>query len=135
VVVPHLGASTSKPKTRRRHHRRAVELALAGDFVPYAVNVSAGDVSNSVSPFMGLAELLGRFIGGLLDGKPADLEVIYSGELAGAGTKILTLCALKGLMSSTGHDSVSFVNAPQLAAEHNLTSVKSPRWRRRSTSA
>ena len=86
--------------------------------MPYAVNVSAGEVSNSVSPFMGLAEVLGRFIGGLLDGQPADLEVIYQGELAGAGTKILTLCALKGLLGATGHEGVSFVNAPQLADEH-----------------
>jgi len=122
VVVPHLGASTFEAQDKAGVTiAEQVELALAGDFVPYAVNVSAGDVSNSVSPFMGLAELLGRFIGGLLDGKPADLEVIYAGELAGAGTKILTLCALKGLLSSTGHASVSFVNAPQLAAEHNLT--------------
>ena len=134
VVVPHLGASTFEAQDKAGVTiAEQVELALAGDFVPYAVNVSAGDVSNSVSPFMGLAELLGRFIGGLLDGKPADLEVIYSGELAGAGTKILTLCALKGLLSSTGHDGVSFVNAPQLAAEHNLTfgevaSVASPEY-------
>ncbi|MFY9782093.1 MAG: phosphoglycerate dehydrogenase [Acidimicrobiales bacterium] len=122
VVVPHLGASTFEAQDKAGVTiAEQVELALAGDFVPYAVNVSAGEVSNSVSPFMGLAELLGRFIGGLLDGKPADLEVTYQGELAGAGTKILTLCALKGLLSSTGHDGVSFVNAPQLAAEHNLT--------------
>ena len=122
VVVPHLGASTAEAQDKAGVTiAEQVELALAGDFVPYALNVSAGEVSNSVSPFMGVAELLGRFIGGLLDGKPADLEVTYQGELAGAGTKILTLCALKGLLSSTGHDSVSFVNAPQLAAEHNLT--------------
>ena len=70
---------------------------------------------------MGLAEVLGRFIGGLLDGNPADLEVIYQGELAGSGTKILTLCALKGLLVATGHDTASFVNAPQMAAEHELT--------------
>jgi D-3-phosphoglycerate dehydrogenase len=122
VVVPHLGASTFEAQDKAGVTiAEQVELALAGDFVPYAVNVSAGEVSNSVSPFMGLAELLGRFIGGLLDGNPADLEVTYQGELAGAGTKILTLCALKGLLSSTGHDGVSFVNAPQLAAEHDLT--------------
>jgi D-3-phosphoglycerate dehydrogenase len=122
VVVPHLGASTFEAQDKAGVTiAEQVELALAGDFVPFAVNVSAGEVSNSVSPFMGLAELLGRFIGGLLDGKPADLEITYQGELAGAGTKILTLCALKGLLSSTGHDGVSFVNAPQLASEHNLT--------------
>ena len=122
VVVPHLGASTKEAQDKAGITiAEQVELALAGDFVPFAVNVAAGDVSNVVRPYMGLAELLGRFIGGLLDGKPADLEVTYQGELAGAGTKILTLCALKGLLSATGHDGVSFVNAPQLALEHELT--------------
>ncbi|MFI5035140.1 MAG: phosphoglycerate dehydrogenase [Acidimicrobiales bacterium] len=122
VVVPHLGASTAEAQDRAGVTiAEQVELALAGDFVPLAVNVAAGEVANVVRPFMGLAELLGRFIGGLLDGQPADLEVIYQGELAGAGTKILTLCALKGLLSATGHDGVSFVNAPQMALDHRLT--------------
>ena len=122
VVVPHLGASTVEAQDKAGVAiAEQVELALAGDFVPFAVNVAAGEVSNSVRPFMGLAEILGRFIGGLLDGEPADLEVIYQGELAGTGTKILTLCALKGLLVATGHDTASFVNAPQMAADHNIT--------------
>ena len=122
VVVPHLGASTVEAQDKAGVTiAEQVQLALAGDFVPFAVNVSAGEVSDVVRPFMGLAELLGRFIGGLLDGQPADLEVLYQGELAGAGTKILTLCALKGLFSSTGHEGVSFVNAPSLASEHSVT--------------
>ncbi len=142
VVAPHLGASTAEAQDKAGVTiAEQVQLALAGDFVPFAVNVSAGEVSDVVRPFMGLAELLGRFIGGLLDGHSADLEVIYQGELAGAGTKILTLCALKGLFAATGHDEASFVNAPALAAElavayhessttvsedyHNLITVRS----------
>ena len=134
VAVPHLGASTTEAQDKAGVTiAEQVQLALEGDFVPFAVNVAAGEVSNVVRPFMGVAEILGRFIGGLLDGQPADLEVIYQGELAGAGTKILTLCALKGLLSSTGHDGVSFVNAPQLATEHGLTwgeasTVESPEY-------
>jgi D-3-phosphoglycerate dehydrogenase len=134
VVVPHLGASTFEAQDKAGITiAEQVQLALAGDFVPFAVNVAAGEVSNAVRPFMGLAEVLGRFIGGLLDGKPADLEVNYLGELAGSGTKILTLCALKGLLTATGHDGVSFVNAPQLAEDHNLTyseisTVESPEY-------
>jgi D-3-phosphoglycerate dehydrogenase len=132
VVVPHLGASTAEAQDKAGVTiAEQVQLALAGDFVPFAVNVAAGEVSNVVRPFMGLAEILGRFIGGLLDGKPTDLEVHYRGELAGAGTKILTLSALKGLFAATGHDGVSFVNAPQLASEHGVAwsesaSVDSP---------
>ncbi len=122
VVVPHLGASTVEAQDKAGITiAEQVELALSGDFVPFAVNVSAGEVSNSVRPFMGLAEILGRFIGGLLDGEPADLEVQYDGELAGAGTKILTLCAMKGLFVATGHESASFVNVPQMASEHGIT--------------
>jgi D-3-phosphoglycerate dehydrogenase len=122
VVAPHLGASTAEAQDKAGVAiAEQVELALAGDFVPFAVNVSAGEVSDVVRPFMGLAELLGRFIGGLLDGQPADLEALYQGELAGAGTKILTLCSLKGLFAATGHDGVSFVNAPALAAEHAVS--------------
>ncbi len=134
VAVPHLGASTTEAQDKAGVTiAEQVQLALAGDFVPFAVNVAAGEVSNVVRPFMGLAELLGRFIGGLLDGRPADLEVIYQGELAGAGTKILTLSALKGLLSATGHDGVSFVNAPQMANDHSLTwgevsTVESPEY-------
>jgi D-3-phosphoglycerate dehydrogenase len=110
VVVPHLGASTFEAQDKAGVTiAEQVQLALAGDFVPFAVNVAAGEVSNVVRPFMALAEALGRFIGGLLDGKPADLEVIYQGELAGSGTKILTLSALKGLLTATGHGGVSFV--------------------------
>lgn len=121
VVVPHLGASTAEAQDKAGVTiAEQVLLALAGDFVPFAVNVSAGEVSDVVRPFMGLAELLGRFIGGLLDGEPADLEVVYQGELAGAGTKILTLCALKGLFAATGDDSASFVNAPALASEKGV---------------
>lgn len=122
VVVPHLGASTVEAQDKAGITiAEQVQLALAGDFVPYAVNVAAGEVSNVVRPFMSLAEILGRFIGGLLDGEPADLEVIYQGEVAGAQTKILTLCALKGLLVATGHDSASFVNSPQLATDHHIT--------------
>ena len=121
VVAPHLGASTAEAQDKAGVTiAEQVQLALAGDFVPFAVNVSAGAVSDVVRPFMPLAELLGRFLGGLLDGKPADLEVLYQGELAGAGTKILTLSALKGLFVATGHTSASFVNAPQLAADNGV---------------
>jgi D-3-phosphoglycerate dehydrogenase len=122
VVVPHLGASTVEAQDKAGVTiAEQVELALSGDFVPFAVNVSAGEVSNSVRPFMGLAEILGRFIGGLLDGEPADLEIHYRGELAGTGTTILNLCTLKGLFVATGHAQASFVNVPQMAMEHGIT--------------
>ena len=83
VVSPHLGASTEEAQDKAGVTiAEQVLLALAGDFVPYAVNVAATDVSDVVRPFMPLAEQLGRFFGCLHDGLPDGLEIEYQGELA-----------------------------------------------------
>jgi D-3-phosphoglycerate dehydrogenase len=77
-------------------------------------------VSETVRPFMGLAEQLGRILSGLNDGLPDTLEIEYQGGLAGAGTGILTLSVLKGVFAAGTTEPVSYVNAPQLAAERGL---------------
>jgi D-3-phosphoglycerate dehydrogenase len=122
VVSPHLGASTEEAQDKAGVTiAEQLLLALAGDFVPYAVNVAATDVSDSVRAFMGLAEQLGRFFVGLHDGLPDGLEMEYRGGLASEGTGILTLSALKGIFAGTTEDPVSYVNAPQVAEQRGLT--------------
>jgi D-3-phosphoglycerate dehydrogenase len=121
VVAPHLGASTAEAQDKAGVTiAEQVILALNGDFVPYAVNVSATDVSETVRPFMGLAEQLGRIFSCLNDGLPDVLDIEYQGGLAGAGTGILTLSILKGIFAAGTEEPVSYVNAPQLAAERGL---------------
>jgi len=121
IVAPHLGASTAEAQDKAGVTiAEQVILALDGDFVPFAVNVSATDVSETVRPFMGLAEQLGRILSCLEDGLPDVLEIEYQGGLAGAGTGILTLSVLKGLFGEGIDEPVSYVNAPQLAAERGL---------------
>jgi D-3-phosphoglycerate dehydrogenase / 2-oxoglutarate reductase len=121
IVTPHLGASTVEAQDKAGVTiAEQVELALAGDFVPFAVNVAAGEVSEMVRPFMGLAEQLGRFFGGLQHENPSMIEISYNGELAGAGTGILTLSILKGLFGAISDEPVSYVNAPSLAEARGL---------------
>ncbi len=121
VVAPHLGASTAEAQDKAGVTiAEQVNLALAGDFVPFAVNVSAGDVSETVRPFMGVAEQLGRIFSCLHDGLPDSLEIEFQGGLAGSGTGILTLSVLKGVFAAGTAEPVSYVNAPQLAAERGL---------------
>ena len=121
VVSPHLGASTAEAQDKAGVTiAEQVILALNGDFVPFAVNVAATDVSETVRPFMGLAEQLGKILSCLNDGLPDILEIEYQGGLAGAGTGILTLSVLKGLFAAATEEPVSYVNAPQLAAERGL---------------
>jgi D-3-phosphoglycerate dehydrogenase len=88
--------------------------------VPFAVNVDAGEASETVRPFLGLCERLGRIFAALIDGVPPTLEIEYTGALADYDTRILTLSLLKGLLAATTHDPVSFVNAPQVAAERGM---------------
>lgn len=121
IVAPHLGASTVEAQDKAGVTiAEQVILALAGDFVPFAVNVAATDVSETVRPFMGLAERLGRILACLEDGLPDALEIEYQGGLAGAGTGILTLSVLKGLFAEATDEPVSYVNAPQMAEERGL---------------
>jgi D-3-phosphoglycerate dehydrogenase len=129
VVTPHLGASTREAQDKAGASiAEQVILALAGEFVPFAVNVDASEASETVRSFLGLAEQLGRTFAALVDGLPDGLEVDYQGTLADFDTRILTLAVLKGLLATTTDYPVSFVNAPKVARDHGLTwrETKSP---------
>src|ERR671930_494823 len=123
VVTPHLGASTVEAQDKAGTTiAEMVRLALRGEFVPYAVNVSAGaEVPEVVRPFMGLAERLGAILVGLADGALQSLECEYTGRIAEADTRVLTLAALKGCLRGVVHEPVSYVNAPIIAAERGIT--------------
>jgi len=121
VVTPHLGASTREAQDKAGDTiADMVQLALAGDFVPFAVNVSAAEASETVRPFLPLAERLGRLYVALNGGAPSTLEVDYAGQLADYDTRILTLSVLKGVFGGVSEEPVSYVNAPQIAAERGV---------------
>ena len=121
VVTPHLGASTAEAQDKAGVTiAEQIILALAGDFVPFAVNVAATEVSEAVRPFLPLAEQLGRCFACLNDGLPDRLEVEYQGGLASESTAILTLAVLKGVLAAGSEEPVSYVNAPELARQRGL---------------
>jgi D-3-phosphoglycerate dehydrogenase len=121
VVTPHLGASTNEAQDKAGEQiAEQVVLALAGDFVPFAVNVEAGAVSETVRPFLGISEILGRFIAALSGGLPDELTVECQGALASEDVSILTLAVLKGLFAAVTEDPVSYVNARRVAEERGL---------------
>src|SRR5690606_24742999 len=76
VATPHLGASTREAQDKAGDAiADMVQLALAGDFVPWAVNVDASEPAEAVRPFLPLAESLGRLYSSLRGGVPASLEL------------------------------------------------------------
>jgi D-3-phosphoglycerate dehydrogenase len=130
VVTPHLGASTTEAQDKAGVTiAEQLLLALAGQFVPNAVNVDAGPVPDAVRPFLPLVEKLGRLYTALAGGGPGGrasalgggrLHLEYVGALAEQDTRVLTLAALKGMFSPVVHEPVTFVNAPLLAAERGI---------------
>ncbi|HMG42375.1 MAG TPA: phosphoglycerate dehydrogenase [Acidimicrobiales bacterium] len=121
VVTPHLGASTREAQDKAGDTiAEQVGLALAGDFVPFAVNVSAAEASETVRPFLPLAERLGELYSGLAGSAPKVLEIEYAGQIADYDTRILTLSVLKGMFGPISDEPVSYVNAPRIASEKGV---------------
>ena len=135
VVTPHLGASTAEAQDRAGTDVAAsVKLALAGEFVPDAVNVGGGVVGEEVAPWLDLVRKLGVLVGALSAELPVSLSVQVRGELASEDVEVLRLSALRGLFSAVIEDPVTFVNAPALAAERGVqadisTATESPNHR------
>ncbi len=122
VVTPHLGASTAEAQDRAGTDvAESVRLALAGEFVPDAVNVGGGVVNEEVAPWLDLVRKLGVLAAALSDELPASLSVQVRGELASEDVEVLRLSALRGLFSAVIEDAVTFVNAPALAAERGVS--------------
>ncbi len=122
VVTPHLGASTTEAQDKAGTSvAEMVRLALSGEFVPYAVNVSAGaEVSESIKPYLPLAQKLGALLTGLAQGAVRGVEAQYLGRIADVDTRVLTLAVLKGVLTGVVHEPVSFVNAPIIARERGI---------------
>ena len=98
-----------------------VILALAGDFVPFAVNVAATEVSETVRPFLPPGRAA-RPVLRLPERRAARAGSRSSTRAAwpATNTSILTLAVLKGVFAAGTEEPVSYVNAPQLADERGL---------------
>ncbi len=135
VITPHLGASTAEAQDRAGTDvAESVKLALAGEFVPDAVNVGGGVVNEEVAPWLDLVRKLGVLVATLSDGPPVSLSVQVRGELSSEDVEILKLSALRGLFSAVTEGPVTFVNAPALAAGRGVTAeittaTESPNYR------
>ncbi|MHA6800909.1 phosphoglycerate dehydrogenase [Bounagaea algeriensis] len=118
VVTPHLGASTVEAQDRAGIDvAKSVRLALAGEFVPDAVNVQGGAVGEEVRPYLPLTQKLGQLLASLAGTTPTSVTVEACGELADEDVSVLQLAALRGVFSGAVDSQVTFVNAPQLAEE------------------
>ncbi len=121
VATPHLGAATHEAQEKAGlAAARSVRLALAGELVPDAVNVQGGSIAEVVRPGIPLAEKLGRVFTALAGEVAQQVDVEVRGEIVDHDVKVLELAALKGIFTDVVGDTVSYVNAPLLAAERGV---------------
>jgi D-3-phosphoglycerate dehydrogenase len=121
VVTPHLGASTREAQDKAGEViADMVQLALAGDFVPFAVNVDAAEANETLKPFIPLAERLGTLFADIVGRNVGEVEIEASGEIGAYDTRIITLAALKGFLGRVTGEAVTYVNAPSVAAAHHI---------------
>lgn len=122
VVTPHLGASTHEAQDRAGTDvARSVLLALAGEFVPDAVNVQIpGVVGEEVRPYLPLTQKLGTLLYALTNAVPTSVTVQVCGELGAEDVSVLPLAALRGVFNDVVEDQVTFVNVLSLAEERGV---------------
>src|SRR5690348_13862523 len=109
VVTPHLGASTDEAQEKAGVAvARSVRLALGGELVPDAVNVSGGVIAEEVRPGIALVEKLGRIFTALAGAVPTQLTVDVKGEITEYDVSVWKLAALKGLFQDVVEESLSY---------------------------
>jgi D-3-phosphoglycerate dehydrogenase / 2-oxoglutarate reductase len=125
VVTPHLGASTAEATDRAGFQSaQQVVAALSGGAVTTAVNIPSigAEEMAAVTPFLPLAERLGRLAMGLAAqaGSVDRIEATYLGPIAEFDTRLLTLAVITGAMQGRTEEVVNYVNAASTAAERGI---------------
>ncbi|MFA5038269.1 MAG: phosphoglycerate dehydrogenase [Candidatus Omnitrophota bacterium] len=130
VLTPHLGASTEEAQVNV-----AIEIAhqisdaLTGKGIRNAANYPSVDPEtyHALQPYINLCEKLGSFTSQISQGALTEVNVTYSGEIAGHDTAPLTMALMKGLLSPMLQDTVNFINSMALAKDRGIrvTELKS----------
>lgn len=122
VLTPHIGANTIEAQDRVAVQTCEMLIeALKGSIFVSAVNLPFEGVADAdAAPLIRLAEKLGLFAGQLLTGAVSHAAI----ELWGIDqrfARILSVAALKGLLSPHLNESVNFVNAEAIAEGRGIS--------------
>jgi len=124
VMTPHLAASTDEAQITVAVDvaRQMVDYLTTGSIVN-AVNVPSldGETRKALQPMLYLAERIGRFQAGYMQGRPVSIEIDYSGDLGVTDTYSITASILVGFLSPMV-EAVNMVSAPYLMENHGISS-------------
>ncbi len=123
VITPHLAASTIEAQ-----HDVGTQIveqiidALRGRDFRNAINMPIADaeVLQTLRPYLNLAEKVGSLQAQLADEAIQRVEVEIKGKDLDGQVKPLTVAILKGLLESSLHELVNYINAPHLARKRGI---------------
>ena len=122
ILTPHLGASTIEAQIGVSVDvAHGIIDALDGKPVASAVNMPhiPAHVLKKITPYLDLAERLGRTITALSKNPITNLQVKINGKIADGNASLISTAVLKGVLSDA-LDHVNLVNANFLAAERGI---------------
>jgi D-3-phosphoglycerate dehydrogenase len=124
IATPHIGGATEEAQEN-------VGIRIVEQLVEYlkngvalnAVNVPAmtAEQYKALSPYIDLAERLGKFAAFVATGNPSSVRLVYQGRLAEQTTTMIRNAGLAGVLARSAAVRPNVVNAPQIAAERGLT--------------
>lgn len=123
VVTPHIGASTHEAQFRIGHTVAVQTLkALRGEIVDTPVNLPHVSVLGTEFSrrFAVLAEKLGRIAAQICDFNPRELKLLVAADVRPEELQLLKLSAVKGFVSPSSDEYVSYVNAERLLNRRGL---------------
>jgi len=123
VVTPHIGASTHEAQYRIGHTVAVQTLkALRGEIVDTPVNLPHVSVLGTEASrrFAVLAEKLGRVAAQICDFNPRELRLLVAADIKAEELQLLRISAIKGFVSPSSDEYVSYVNAERLLAKRGL---------------
>lgn len=122
VVAPHLGASTNEAQDQVAIiTSEQIAAFLINGEISGAVNMPAvsSDVLEYLRPYLTLGEKLGRFQSQFYTQPVSEIEINYSGEVAGLDVRPITQSILAALLAPVSAR-VNQVNAALIAEERGL---------------
>jgi len=120
VFTPHLGASTQEAQESvGTEIAEQIAEALSGGTIRNAVNMPSVDakVLAALQPYIGFAEVLGRFLAQIAPRRIEQLTVEFHGKAGDLETGPITRAVLKGFLESAEGGDVNYVNAPSIAQQ------------------
>lgn len=123
VLTPHLGASTAEAQLKVAEDLSTGVLEfLEKGLARNSINLPGFDPKTleSLGGALELADTLGRFLGQVLDSGLKGFHCRFHGDFLPEQKHPLSVSALKGVLSTILDQSLTFINAPILAAERGI---------------